>query len=322
MQTLRRKPRKALPLQDEAAEGLLDATLTLVGIAQMGTTKTGKEDWRHFLKLCISGIPLSYRSQVWSECSGVNEMAEPGRYEELLSEHNGEQNQCLTQIDLDVHRTMPTNVFFGGDGPGVPKLRRVLVAFSWYDVEIGYCQAMNNIAATLLLTEPSESKSFWLLVCLIEKIMPRDYYTSHLLTSQADQRVLIEYTGELLPKIWAHIEGLGVDLPAVTFAWFLSLYTDCLPVEVLFRVWDLLFVEGMVTLFRVALAILELHEEAILETQSAAAFYSLMHRTTGQLFHADKLVQAASTLRDRVKHTDITSRRTYHIDALRQELGL
>lgn len=35
-----------------------------------------------------------------------------------------------------------------------------------------------------------------------------------------------------MPALADHLEDLGVDLPAVTFAWFLSLYTDCLPVEV------------------------------------------------------------------------------------------
>ena len=140
MQTMRRRPKGSFDPEDEAAITSLDNTLNLVGIAQMGTSKSGREDWRHFLKLCLAGVPLAYRSQIWAECSGANEIAEPGQYDELLSEHVGEENQCLAQIDLDVHRTMPTNVFFGGDGPGVPKLRRVLAAFSWYDVEIGYCQ--------------------------------------------------------------------------------------------------------------------------------------------------------------------------------------
>jgi hypothetical protein len=44
--------------------------------------------------------------------------------------------------------------------------------------------------------------------------------------------VLLELINELLPRLAEHIADLGVDLPAVTFAWFLSLYTDCLPVEV------------------------------------------------------------------------------------------
>jgi small G protein signaling modulator 3 len=34
------------------------------------------------------------------------------------------------EIEKDVGRTMPLNIFFGGDGAGVVKLRRVLTAYS------------------------------------------------------------------------------------------------------------------------------------------------------------------------------------------------
>lgn len=37
----------------------------------------------------------------------------------------------LTQSWMSGHRTFPTNVFFAGTGPGVAKLRNVLVAYSW-----------------------------------------------------------------------------------------------------------------------------------------------------------------------------------------------
>lgn len=212
-----------------------DYQFGIVGIRQMGDDKAGREDRSRFLRLCQDGIPLVYRPKVWTECSGATETAEPGRYQDLLDEHRGETNQCLAQIDLDIHRTMPTNIYFSGDGPGVPKLRRILAAYSWYSPEVGYCQGMNNLAATLLLTHPSEEEAFWVLVCIIEKILPREYYTSHLLVSQADQRVLLDLIREVLPSLANHLEDLGVDLPAVTFAWFLSLYTDCLPVEVSWR---------------------------------------------------------------------------------------
>lgn len=114
----------------------------LVGIARMGdhSTKSSRSDWKEFLNLCQSGVPLIYRSRIWQECSGANEAMEPGKYLDLLKEHEGESNSCTNQIDLDVHRTMPTNIYFGGDGPGVAKLRRLLVAFSWYNPECGYCQ--------------------------------------------------------------------------------------------------------------------------------------------------------------------------------------
>lgn len=93
------------------------------------------------------------------------------------------------------HRTFPTNVFFAGNGPGVAKLRNVLVAYSRRDSKVGCtvfclpffiaveedpeltrpivcaptdCQGMNNLVATLLLTHPAEEDAFWVLVCIIE----------------------------------------------------------------------------------------------------------------------------------------------------------
>ncbi|KAK0535590.1 hypothetical protein OC834_001455 [Tilletia horrida] len=295
----------------------------LVGIQRLGETKAGKEDWAALQRLCRQGIPLCYRGAIWKECSGATEMAEPGRYDELLGEHEGETNECLTQIDLDVHRTMPTNIFFGGNGPGVPKLRRVLVAFSWYDPVCGYCQGMNNLAATLLLTLPNEEDAFWVLACIISKILPAEYYTSHLLVSQADQRVLVELVDEHLPKLAEHMREIGVDLPAVTFAWFLSLFTDCLPVETLFRVWDILFIDGMVVLFRIAMAILMLSEKDLIATSGPAAFYGHMHSLTSRMFSVDRLMKlACEDLVQTIKYPNILVRREKHVKDLRMELGL
>ncbi|KAJ1601201.1 hypothetical protein NDA14_000117 [Ustilago hordei] len=312
---------KALGSAEKAPEE--DWSSGMVGVNRMGDSKSGKEYWREFLTLCQTGIPLCYRARIWAECSGANDIAEPGRYQELLSDHQGETNECLTQIDLDVHRTMPTNIYFGGDGQGVPKLRRLLVAFSWYNPSTGYCQGMNNLAATLLLTHATEEEAFWVLVCLIEKILPSEYYTSHLLVSQADQRVLIELVSEHMPRLHEHIRELGVDLPAITFAWFLSLYTDCLPVETLFRVWDVMFVEGMVILFRVAMAIIKLYESELLATTSASSFYGLAHSLTSRLFSVDKLIHlACNELKASIRYANILEKRERHVADLTAELGL
>ncbi|PWN22480.1 TBC-domain-containing protein [Microstroma glucosiphilum] len=295
----------------------------LIGVRLLGDDKSGKEDRKQFLRLVQEGIPLAHRPKIWAECSGASEVAEPGLFQDLLNEHASESNPCLVQIDLDVHRTMPTNIYFGGDGPGVPKLRRVLAAYSWYNPSTGYCQGMNNLAATLLLTHATEEEAFWVLVCIIDKILPEDYYTSHLLVSQADQRVLIDLVRELIPKLADHLEDLGVDLPAVTFAWFLSLYTDCLPVETLFRVWDLLFVEGMIILFRVAVAILMMNEKELIATTSPAAFYGHVHSMTSRLFSVDRLLQlACQDLRNVVTEEKVLRRRRIHIADIKDELGL
>ncbi|KAK4701351.1 small G protein signaling modulator 3, partial [Phenoliferia sp. Uapishka_3] len=296
----------------------------LVGVAQMGVAgKSGKEDWSEFKTLVRKGVPIAFRPKIWAECSGANEAREPGLYQELLSLHNGEENQCLNQIDMDCHRTFPTNVFFAGNGPGVAKLRNVLIAYSWRNPKIGYCQGMNNLTATLLLTHPAEEDAFWVLVCIIEKILPSDYYTSHLLVSQADQRVLRDLVQRIMPDVADHLEDLGVELPAITFGWFLSLFTDALPIQTLLRVWDLLFVFGTVILFRVAIATIQMNTQEILACDSAANLYALMRTMTTHLYQVDRLLKiACEDLRPVVKDRDISMLRNRHVAALQQELAI
>jgi hypothetical protein len=138
---------------------------------------------------------------------------------------------------MDIRRTLTDNVFFR-KGPGVGKLKEVLLAYSRRNPEVGYCQGMNLIAASLLLIMPTAEDAFWILTSMIEIILPHHYYDHGLLASRADQVVLRQYISELLPKLSAHLEDLGIELEALTFQWFLSVFTDCLSAEALYRVWD------------------------------------------------------------------------------------
>ena len=70
-----------------------------------------------------------YRAKVWLESSGALEMQEPGAFQDLLAQSDTGDG-VAGEIEKDVGRTMPLNIFFGGDGAGVDKLRRVLLAYS------------------------------------------------------------------------------------------------------------------------------------------------------------------------------------------------
>lgn len=63
--------------------------------------------------------------------------------------------------------------------------------------------------------------------------------------------------------------------------------------QTLFRVWDVLFVEGMVVLFRVAVAIFMLYEKDLLAADTPSSFYSLMHSMTSRLFAADTVINVS-----------------------------
>ncbi|OCF75968.1 hypothetical protein I204_03265 [Kwoniella mangroviensis CBS 8886] len=297
----------------------------LIGINQMGMSgKGGQEDWKVFTRLVRKGIPLKYRSDVWAECSGAKDLMVPGEYAEILAVHKDDLSPVHADIEKDVSRTFPGNVFFGGDGPGVAKLRRVLTAYSWHNPAVGYCQGMNMLAATLLLTHTDEEQAYWVLTSLIDRLLPSQFYSASLLASRADQVVLNDLVAQLVPKIHNHLEELGVDLASVTFGWWLSLFTDCLPVETLFRVWDVTFVEGHDTLFRVAIAILKLNEAEIGATESVSDLFSFISNMTSRLWNADKLIAASHlqhSYKPIIRHIDIVARCEKAVAQLQKEMG-
>lgn len=117
-----------LGLRASLDEEELAHTDGLIGFAQLGLSANSNER-KEFDRLVRAGIPLAYRSKVWFECSGALDMREPGLFADLLSGVD-EGSSVVREIEKDVGRTMPLNVFFGRTGAGVDKLRRVLKAYS------------------------------------------------------------------------------------------------------------------------------------------------------------------------------------------------
>lgn len=287
----------------------------LIGFAQLGLSSNTHER-KEFDRLVRGGIPLVYRSKLWLECSGGLDMREPGMFGDLLA-HVDEHDLVCVEIEKDVGRTMPLNVFFGGDGAGVEKLRRVLRAYSRRNPAVGYCQGMNLVTSTLLLVHADEEEAFWVLSAIIERILPDDFFSPSLLPSRACPLVLLEYVQETMPRLYTHLTALGVDLPAICFSWFLSLFTDCLPIETLFRVWDVFLVDGLDVLFRVALGILRSNEQELLECESNSAVYVSLENLPTRMWQSDKLLQLELDLRNVISHADLLRRREVHVVTLK-----
>ena len=91
--------------RDRARKGL---GVDLVGISDMGS-----EDCKVFARLVRGGVPLAYRSDVWAECSGAKDLMVPGEYKEILAVHKEDTSSVMAEIEKDVSRTFPGNVFFG-----------------------------------------------------------------------------------------------------------------------------------------------------------------------------------------------------------------
>ena len=76
-----------------------------------------------------------------------------------------------------------------GCGDGLAELGRVLSAYSVYNPEVGYCQGMNFVVALLLLTA-SEVDVFWMLVALVEDVLPARFYDRTMLGATVELDLL------------------------------------------------------------------------------------------------------------------------------------
>lgn len=244
----RTRAERAIVSSDKAGNNAPEADLVngeLIGIATLGRSNKTKAKYMHFKALVLSGIPVSLRPKVWAECSGATSLRVPGYYEDLVlrSQADAEMDRdILQQIRADVKRTLKDNVYFRApEAPGVQRLEELLRAYSLHNPGIGYCQGMNLITASLLLICATSEDCFWLLVAIIDYILPSGYFDHSLLVARADQIVLREYVADVLPNLDAKFQELGVELEACTFHWFLSLYTGILTGgEALYRVWDVI----------------------------------------------------------------------------------
>ena len=291
----------------------------IVGVAGLGNKgKVGRAKWNEFKMLVLGGIPVAYRAKIWAECSGAAALRIPGYYDDLVGQQENKDDPAIVaQIQMDINRTLTDNIFFR-KGPGVQKLSEVLLAYSRRNPEVGYCQGMNLITACLLLIMPTAEDTFWVLTSIIENILPRGYYDHSLLASRADQQVLRQYVGEILPKLSLHLDELNIELEALTFQWFLSVFTDCLSAEALFRVWDVVFCtnDGSTFLFQVALALLKLNEVQLLQCLAPATIYTYInHQMTNHAISIDGLIHASEGLRRVVRRDDVETRRAKAIEA-------
>ncbi|ESZ94321.1 hypothetical protein SBOR_5317 [Sclerotinia borealis F-4128] len=291
----------------------------IIGVSGLGNKgKVGRAKWNEFKNLVLGGIPVAYRAKIWAECSGASAMRIPGYYDDLIARSEEDDDLAVVaQIQMDINRTLTDNIFFR-KGPGVAKLNEVLLAYSRRNHEVGYCQGMNLITACLLLIMPTAEDAFWVLTSIIEHTLPPGYYDHSLLASRADQQVLRQYVAETLPKLSQHLDDLCIELEALTFQWFLSVFTDCLSAEALFRVWDVVLCmnDGSTFLFQVALALLKLNEQQLLQCSSPANVYTYInHQMTNHAISIDGLIHASEGLRKVVKRDEIEIRRAKAIEA-------
>eukprot|EP01130_Rhizamoeba_saxonica_P015188 TRINITY_DN6770_c0_g1_i1.p1 TRINITY_DN6770_c0_g1~~TRINITY_DN6770_c0_g1_i1.p1 ORF type:complete len:581 (-),score=102.09 TRINITY_DN6770_c0_g1_i1:39-1610(-) len=211
------------------------------------------------------GIPSELRGELWFRLSGADIQYKENMlaYTDIVETKGHEDNNATPQIEKDLKRTFPDNVWFRHED-FQNKLRNVLCAYSWINPEVGYCQSMNFWTAMCLLFMPEEH-SFWVLCKVVENMLPRDYFTRSMHGVLVDVIVLKGLLSEKLPKVSYILEKNLIDINAFVPGWFLCLFINVLPLETSLVFLDCFFCEGDKMLFRAGLALFKIAEKKLIE---------------------------------------------------------
>ncbi|XP_038675645.1 TBC1 domain family member 30-like isoform X2 [Scyliorhinus canicula] len=173
------------------------------------------------------------------------------------------------QIDKDLRQSR-SDLFGDSDVPQFHNaLKRLLLAYADWNGRICYCQGFIIPAAVILMVmERDEGDALKVLVYLLDKVLPDNYFANNLSALTVDVAIFHDLLKIKLPELSQHLDRLctaatkGSDercvLPltsVITMQWFLTLFTSCFPKETILRVWDAVLFEGSEVLLRVALAL-------------------------------------------------------------------
>lgn len=116
-----------------------------------------------------------------------------------------------------------------------------------------------------------------------------------------------------LPRLSSHLDLYGIDITLITFNWFVTLFIDAMPTEVLccilpwhvllicvtqqsvLRILDCFLLEGPKVLFRVALGVLKTNARHLLSITDPVGLFQTLKEIAKHSFDIDHLFKVQCT---------------------------
>ncbi|ROV97095.1 hypothetical protein VMCG_07474 [Cytospora schulzeri] len=139
----------------------------------------------------------------------------------------------------------------------------VCKAYALFDEEVGYAQGMNFLIMPLLFNM-SEEEAFCLLVRLMNQYHLRDLFIQdmpglHMHLFQFER--LLEDTE---PALYCHLRRRGISPHLYATQWFLTLFSYRFPLQLVLRIYDLIFSEGLSAILRFGIVLMQKNSQKLL----------------------------------------------------------
>ncbi|CAJ1349510.1 unnamed protein product [Effrenium voratum] len=215
-------------------------------------------------------------------------------------------------IRLDVHRTLPQEALFKeSDGRGQGMLFRLLRALAIRLTDIGYCQSLNFVMATMILVFPDdEVAAFNCALALLLRHALVDLYRPKFQKLEVVLWQFDRLVEGFLPKVHAALMRHGVNSEYYAIQWFLTLYASDLPQSMVRRIWDRFLVAGWRVIAQVGLVLLYRIQDALLDMDTCRALVFLKRFTRNIKFSAEELLDTAATFK--VSHRMLSALEAAH----------
>ncbi|VDK32436.1 unnamed protein product [Taenia asiatica] len=271
-------------------------------------TEEAFRQWREAMRALArlpEGIPQQFRRRIWLLLATHQLNSQHINWPRLAqtlfaprSTHTSEAEERLgRQIEKDLHRT--------GSGAIVTTeadrtaLKRVLTAYARWNRRVGYCQGFNILASVILnVMELDEEAALKVMIFLIDYVLPESYFARNLQALSVDVAVFRDLLALRQPMVASHLQKLQQDaaIEALNFTsstatrlafeppltdlfaiqWFVTLFSTCLPMCTVLRIWDAILLEGSEVVLRAGLVVMEILSQDLMKLPSADKFYSSM----------------------------------------------
>ncbi|KAF4771222.1 hypothetical protein HAV15_012520 [Penicillium sp. str.  len=168
-------------------------------------------------------------------------------------------------------------------------------AYALYDTGVGYAQGMNFIAMPLLFNM-DEVDAFAMMVKLMNKYSLRDMFIQDMPGLHRSLYQFERLLEDLEPALYCHLRRRGVPPQLYATQWFLTLFAYRFPLQLVLRIYDLIFEEGLeTTILKFGVAIMQRNADALLEMKDMSVLTTFLKE---RLFDAyiDKQPSTSSIL--------------------------
>ncbi|CAI4217697.1 unnamed protein product [Parascedosporium putredinis] len=216
-----------------------------------------------------TGIPSAIRGVVWQVLAQSKNDELESVYKELVArgtEKQKDRNSNGTSLEKVIRRDMGARTSYSkyAAAAGLQEgLFGVCKAYALYDEGVGYAQGMNFLVMPLLFNMPEE-EAFTLLVRLMNHYNLRDLFIQdmpglHLRLYQFER--LLE---DLEPALYCHLRRRNISPHLYATQWFLTLFAYRFPLQLVLRIYDLIFSEGLSAILRFGIVLMRKNVTSLL----------------------------------------------------------